>query len=375
MRVVLAPDSFKGSLSAAEFCRITTEALAGEPHIHAVTATPLADGGEGTAAALLAARPGHWVPRRVHGPLPGQGVAAGFAWWPDTREALVELAAAAGLTLIPPERRDPLRTTTRGVGELLRAAADQGARRILLALGGSGTVDGGTGAAAALGWRFKNAAGRILPEGGAALAELARIVPPEGPPLPPVEVLCDVDNPLYGPEGAAAVYGPQKGADAVAVARLDAGLRRLAAVVRAQMGVDIGALPGAGAAGGMGAGALAFLGGRLVSGVETIMALSGLPEALKQADWVLTGEGSFDAQSLRGKAVSGVVRAARAAGVRVAVLAGRVTLAPGEWRAAGVDHADAITPADMGLEEALNRAPELLTAAVRRWRTLATGAG
>ncbi|NLF16707.1 MAG: glycerate kinase, partial [Lentisphaerae bacterium] len=258
-------------------------------------------------------------------------------------------------------------TTTRGTGELLAAALRHGAARLLLTLGGSATHDGGTGAAAALGWRFLDAGGRDLPPGGAALCRLARIVPPpKGRPAVPVEALCDVDNPLTGPRGAAAVYAPQKGASPEMVRVLEEALQRLAERWRADLGLDLEAMPGAGAAGGFGAGAVAFLGARLTPGVEAVAAVNGLPVRLRQVDWVLTGEGRFDEQSLQGKVVSGVLRHAAAAGTRVAVVAGSVALPPERWRAAGVAAVEACAPAGITLAEAMRRAPELLQAAVAR---------
>ena len=366
MKLVLAPDSFKGSLSAAEFCRIAAEAVRRARPDAEVVARPLADGGEGTAAALLAARAGAWVTARVTGP-DFQPLDAGYAWFSEDRTALVEMAAASGLTLIPPDRRNPMETTTLGTGELILRAAERGPRRLLLAVGGSATVDGGIGAAAALGWRFEDAEGRAVPPTGGGLERLRRIAPPAAPKLPPVDVLCDVNNPLTGPEGAAAVYGPQKGATPEMVERLDRGLVRLAALVRSRLGIEIERVPGAGAAGGLAAGAMAFLAARLVPGIRTMLDVVRFDEALDGADFVVTGEGSLDAQSLRGKVVSGVVAAARHHRIPVVVFAGRVGLDPESWRAAGLADAHAIAPHGMPLGEAIRRAAELLDRSVGDW--------
>lgn len=279
------------------------------------------------------------MPVRASGPMPGRDVEAGWVWFEESRTGLVEMASASGLILLEPGERDPLRATTEGTGELVRAAADAGAKRIWLAVGGSATVDGGVGAAQALGWRVLDSEGVDLPSGGGELTRLSSVVRPDGLVLPPVEVLCDVTNPLLGPKGAARVFGPQKGANPGAVGKLEAGLTRLAAVVREDLGVDIGSMPRGGAAGGLAAGAVAFMGASLVSGIDAVMDATGLCGHLRDADWVLTGEGSFDSQSLHGKVVSGVSRLAAEGGVRVGVVAGRVRLPKSQIHQAGIDFA------------------------------------
>jgi glycerate kinase len=299
-------------------------------------------------------------------------VEAGFAWF-DDGTALVEMASASGLELLSAEQMDPLKTTTFGTGQLVKAAVEYGACKILLAVGGSATVDGGLGAAAALGWRFLDGGGADIPLGGGGLGLLASVVAPgEGWRLRAkdgkavrVEVLCDVDNPLCGEHGAARVYGPQKGATPAMVEVLDAGLRNLANLVRQQLGREIDNLPGAGAAGGLAAGAVAFLDASIVSGIETVMARSGLAEELQSADWVITGEGSFDSQSLRGKVVSGVLRLARQSNTRVAVIAGQVRLPQDQWRQSGIAAAIATKPDDMPLEHALKNSRTLLFSAAQ----------
>jgi len=329
LTVVVAPDSFKGSLPAHEV------AAAIEAGMHDVVGEvdarrcPVADGGEGTVAVLLAAG---WQPREhtVRGPT-GAAVRATFALSPPgitPRTAVVELAAASGLTLLP-DGPDPRCAGTFGTGELVAAALAEGVERLVLAIGGSAATDGGTGLATALGARLLNREGGLLAPGGAALTDLARIdVTGLDPRIAVTEVVVasDVDNPLTGPSGAAAVYGPQKGATAADVAVLDAGLTRLALVLRRDHGIDVEDTPGAGAAGGAGAGALAFLGARLTPGIDLVLDLVGFDDALAGADLVVTGEGSVDHQSLAGKAPVGVARRALAAGVPVLVLAGRVDL-------------------------------------------------
>ena len=368
MKLVAAADSFKGSLDARSACEAIREGVLQARPDWTVAVKPMADGGEGTAAAVMAALGGEWVPVRVTGPLESMEVDAGYAWFPHhDRTALVEMAAANGLTLLPPARRNPLLTTTFGTGELIRAAAVQGARRILLAVGGSATVDGGAGAAAALGWRFLDDAGQPVGPGGGELERIARILLPERAGLPPVEVLCDVKNPLCGERGAAHVFAPQKGASREAVQRLERGLEHLARLIETTLGKDLRDLPGGGAAGGLAAGAVAFMNATLTSGIERLIEVSGLEQDLRGADWVVTGEGCFDEPSLHGKVVSGVAVAARRAGARVAVIAGQVRLSEAEWRSAGIETATALTGPGVTTDEAVRRAQELLREAARRW--------
>ena len=367
MKVIVATDSFKGSLDARSACEAIREGVLEAHPDWAVAAKPMADGGEGTAAAMMAALGGEWIPVRAAGPLESMNVDAGFAWFSHDQTALVEMAAASGLTLLRRDQMDPLQTTTYGTGELIRAAAARGARRILLAVGGSATVDGGTGAAAALGWRFLDAGGQPVGPGGGELEQIARIVPPERRDLPPVEVLCDVVNPLCGPRGAARVFAPQKGASPEAVQRLEKGLDHLAGLVETTLGKRIRDLPGGGAAGGLAAGAVAFLDATLVPGIDRIIEVSGLEAELRGTGWVVTGEGCFDEPSLHGKVLSGVAAAARRAGARVAVIAGQVKLTEAEWRAAGIASVTALTGPGVTTDEAVRRAQELLREAARRW--------
>jgi glycerate kinase len=366
MKIVVALDSFKGSLPAVRACAIVAEALREEVADAAIAVKPMADGGEGTAAALMAATGGRWIARTVMGPLPAMQVEAGFVWLPPTRTAVVEMAAASGLQLLTREQRNPMCTTTYGTGELIGAAVEHGAECILLAVGGSATVDGGIGAATALGWQFLDDDDRPTPLGGRGLASVRQIVPPATALTAEVDVLCDVDNPLCGPHGAARVYGPQKGADAEMVEALDAALCRVADLVHEQLGRRIRDLPGAGAAGGLAAGAVAFMDAHLVSGIDAVMSQSRLSQAVAEADWVVTGEGCFDEQSLRGKVVSGVTRLAQAAGAKVAVLAGQVRLRPETYRQAGVAAALPCMADGMDLDEAIARSAELLDQAARR---------
>lgn len=366
MRIVVAMDSFKGSLTAAEACEAVASGLGRALPEADLVLRPMADGGEGTAATVMAAVGGEWDSCRVTGPLPGKEVDAGFVWLAARGPgALVEMAAASGLTLLDAAERDPLRTTTFGTGELVRAAAERGARVLWLAVGGSATVDGGVGAATALGWRFLDPSGAEVGLGGEALCRIHDIVPPDEVDLPPMVVLCDVDNPLLGERGAARIFGPQKGAGPDAVERLEEGLSNLAERVRSVLGLDLRGLQRAGAAGGLAAGAVAFMGAKLESGVDTLTDVIGLPDAVAGADWVITGEGRFDRQSLGGKVVSGVARVARESGACVAVLAGSV--APEvEAGSPGIDEIEAATPAGVDPGEAMAQGADLLAAAAAR---------
>ncbi|MEU0937904.1 glycerate kinase [Embleya sp. NPDC005971] len=344
--VVLAPDKFKGTLTAVQAAtRIGAGIRRGRPDAQ-VRMLPIADGGEGTVDAAVAAGFAR-VPARVTGPT-GRPVAAALAV--RDRTAVVELAQSSGLALLP-DGPAPLTADTAGVGELIARALELGCTRIVLGLGGSASTDGGSGLARALGVRLLDAAGAELPPGGAALLRLDRIERGDlAARLAGVEVVIasDVDNPLLGPKGAAAVYGPQKGATSEDVRVLDAALARWAEVVAP----ELTEVPGAGAAGGAGYGALAFLGARVRPGIAVLLELLGFDELLDGARLVVTGEGSLDRQTLHGKAPAGVAAAARARGVPVAVVCGRVELSGVQLDAAGIVAAYAL--ADLGPDSMTN---------------------
>jgi len=371
LKIVVAMDSFKGGLSAPEASEAVAAGLRrARPEWDElnVELKPMADGGEGTAQAILRARSdGRWIACEVAGPTPPQTVDAGYAWFEEDQTAVVEMASANGLPLLRPGERNPTRTSTLGTGQLIASAAEKGARQIMLAIGGSATCDGGIGAAAALGWRFLDEAGSPVHPVGGQLQRIRRIEPPLRPLSAKLAVLCDVNNPLCGPNGAARVYGPQKGATPKMVEQLDAGLAHLADLVRERLGLDLADRPGAGAAGGLGAGAVAFLGGTLSPGVRTLINLTRLTDALEHADHCLTGEGSFDEQSLQGKVVSGVAEAASRANVPVVVIAGRVRVAPQRYRRHGIRTAWPTHEPDMPMAEVVRREAELLAAAAERW--------
>lgn len=361
MKIVVALDKFKGSLTATRACEIVRGALQAAHPEFQIVVKPMADGGDGTADVLQSALGGEWIFQRVTGPLQAMPATGKFVWVSDRKWAVIEMATASGLVLLRPEHRNPLRTTTHGTGELIEAAAKQGAQKILIGVGGSATVDGGVGAAMALGWRFFAANGRRVSQGGGELQEIARIEAPGNPKLPEIEVLCDVDNPLYGEHGATRVFGPQKGATPEMVERLDAGLRHLASLVKEQLGKDLADVPGVGAAGGLAFGAMAFMNAKLVPGIDTVMSACKLQEALTGATWAITGEGCFDDQSLHGKVVAGVVRAARNLGAKVAVIAGSTT----RPKTGEIDMLLTMRKEGMPLEHAMVNAEKLLAETAR----------
>ncbi|KOV83158.1 glycerate kinase [Nocardia sp. NRRL S-836] len=356
-KVLVCLDKFRGCLTAAQACAAVVAGVVDAGG--AAVAMPVADGGEGTLAAL--AQAGY---REVHvdvtGPT-GRPVRAAFAVR-GTR-AVVELATASGLDALPDGRLAPLVADSHGTGELIRAALDHGCLDIVLAVGGSATTDGGAGLLRALGARITDSRGAPVGPGGAALTGVAH-VDLSGLDfrlrLARVTLVSDVDNPLTGPSGAAAVFGPQKGASPRDVEVLERGLRRFAAVLAAETGRDLSGEPGAGAAGGTGFAALAALGARRASGADFVLAEIGVEEALRTAALVVVGEGRFDEQSLRGKAPVGVTEAARRHGVPVVVVAGDVRLSADQLRAAGVSAAWSLLARAGNLDAAVSRAPELL---------------
>jgi glycerate kinase len=331
MRVLVAPDKFRGTLSAPQAAVAMADGWLRSDPGASIRRLPVADGGDGTLDVLVAALEGRTEGVRVRGPL-GDPTDATFGLIDSQggATAIVEMARASGLGLIA-ERRDAPRASTHGTGELILAAARHAPRRIVVCIGGSATTDLGAGMAAALGIRLLDDEGRPIPPGGAGLLELARVdVTDLTPELEGIEVVvaCDVDNPLAGPRGAAAVYGPQKGADPSQVRMLDAALGHAAAVIHRDLGVDIRDLPGAGAAGGLGAGLVAFLGARIRPGFDAVAEALGLDAAVDEAEVVITGEGRYDEQSDRGKAPAGVLRMARQSGRRSVLIAGEVTHPP-----------------------------------------------
>jgi glycerate kinase len=324
VKVVVAPNAFKGSLTAAQAAAAIALGVREVFPEAEIVEIPVADGGDGTVEALVSAHHGDYHSVDVEGPL-GDPVRAIYGLIYEGRTAVVELASASGLALIPRDRRDPRIASTHGFGQLLEAARMAGVTAVIAGIGGSATNDGGAGMAQALGYRLLDAAGRDLPRGGAALLGLDRI---DASGLHPgwrsvkVMVACDVTNPLTGPIGASFIYGPQKGADQTMVRELDRALERLALVMERDLGKRVGDVPGAGAAGGTGAGLIAFLDARLVPGASLVVDTSGFDKELRGAQLVITGEGRVDSQTADGKAPAEVARRAHAAGVPTLLVAG-----------------------------------------------------
>lgn len=362
MKIVIAPDSFKDSLSAQGVAQAIASGLRDVWPDATLVECPMADGGEGTIEAVLAACGGQWMTNQVSGPL-GQRAQAQWGWLADTRTAIIEMAMASGLQMLTLEQRDATITTTFGTGQLIAAALDAGAQRIILAIGGSATNDAGTGMLSALGARFLDAQDQPLPPGGLALAKVARIdLDKLDTRLKDVqfEVAADVNNPLCGPHGASHIFGPQKGASPEQVLALDAALGHFAEQSAEVLGKDDSDHPGSGAAGGMGFAAKAYLNASFRPGVDVVADLTGLAEALEDADLVLTGEGRFDAQTLRGKTPFGVAKIAQRKGVPVIVLAGTLGEGYADLYEHGISAAFALTSGPMTLEQACKEAATLL---------------
>jgi glycerate kinase len=378
MKIVIAPDKFKGSLSAAEVADAIAAGLRSVDPSLAIDRCPMADGGEGTVDALVAATGGKKVTRRVMGPLPDMKVDATFGLLGDGQTAVIEMAAASGLHLLKPEQHNPLKTTTYGTGQLLMAAVELGAKRIILGIGGSATTDAGLGCAQACG--LISAEEELPPLMPLSAPELCKSVHLQAPmtggdlghpflinprfttPLAEVEIVvaCDVTNPLYGPQGAACVYGPQKGATPEQVQQLDAALERLA---RRLNKTPIAQMPGAGAAGGLGFGMLALFGAKVQPGIDIVIDAVNLRQRLADADLCITGEGKFDAQSLAGKTPIGVARVCKELGVPCIGLAGSVEQeAARNGVSCGLTACFAISNGPMSLDQAMHRAAPLLSA-------------
>jgi glycerate 2-kinase len=383
MKVVIAPDKFKGSLSAPEAAESMARGVRLSCPSARIVLCPVADGGEGTVEAVAAATGAELMTVTVKGPLPSQRVEASWAYLPagapagavicregicrEARTAVVEMAKASGISLIPEGMLDPMRASTVGTGELIKEALDRDCEQLVIGIGGSGTVDGGTGMAAALGYRFLDASGEELEPGGGTLEEIADIdidgVDPRVAGTSFV-VASDVANPLLGPDGAAAVYGPQKGASVEQVEALQRGLENLTLVMRERLGVDVSGIPGSGAAGGLGAGLVAFCGARITGGFDLIAELTGLEELAVGADVILTGEGAYDSQTESGKAPCGVAAMGRRLGVPVVILAGRVNETGVE--ASRGRAAFCILPGPTAPEEAMAEAADLVASGTAR---------
>lgn len=366
-RVLIAPQSFKGSADAVSVASAIARGLHRVWPAAECDEMPLADGGEGTVRALVRATRGSVRVARAHDPL-GREIDAEWGILGDGRTAVIEMAAANGLPLLLESERDPRVTSTRGTGELILEAAASGAQRIIVGIGGSATNDGGAGMARAFGYRFLDRNGNELPEGGAALRRLQRIEGQTDSRLirPAIEVACDVRNPLLGPEGASAVYGPQKGATPAMVGELDAALARYADVVETFVGRSVRDVAGAGAAGGLGAGLIAFLDAHLRSGAELVLEATGFDARLERADLVITGEGRIDGQSAYGKLTQAVSQRAMRAGKPVVAIVGGVGQGYESLFDAGLAAVETTSEGPTSLADAMANAESLIEAAAER---------
>ena len=368
MKIVIAPDSYKGSIYASDAARAMEDGVRRVLPDAEVVLVPVADGGDGTLETLVETSGGRIITSDVTGPL-GESVSAQWGAMGDGVTAVAEMARTSGLALVRLEDRDPLNATTYGLGEVILEALESGYRRFILGIGGSATNDAGAGMAQALGVRLLDAGGAKLPPGGAALARLARI---DTSGLDPraveadFEVACDVNNPLTGPEGASAVYGPQKGATPEIVEQLDAALANFANVVKRDLGADVNDVPGSGAAGGLGGGIMAFLGGRLRPGVDIVLDTVDLESRLDGADLIITGEGCMDFQTVYNKAPIGVARLAGERNIPVIGVSGSLGDGFTDVHEHGIAAAVAITHAPMTLDEATDRVVELIASATEQ---------
>ena len=369
MRILVAPDSYKGCLSALEVASAMERGILRVFPKADIDKVPIADGGEGTVAALVEATNGTIYDTPVRAPL-GDTISAQWGMFGDGVTAVIEMAAASGLPLLLPDRRDALNACTWGTGDMVRAALDKGAKKLIIGIGGSATNDGGMGFARSLGIRFLDAQGKDLPPGGAALAQLASLdLSGLDPRLASTEirVACDVDNPLCGPRGASAVFGPQKGATPDMVAQLDAALAHYATIAAKATGRDkVAETAGAGAAGGLGAALLYFTNAKLAPGVSLVLEATKFDERVKNADLVFTGEGRTDFQTAFGKAPVGVAGAAKKYGVPVICLSGGLGEGATDVYPHGIDALSGIAPAPMKLEDCLKNGATLLEDAAER---------
>ncbi|MCL0099774.1 glycerate kinase [Dehalococcoidia bacterium] len=376
MKIVIAPDSYKGSIYAPEAARAMRVGVLRVLPDAEVVLVPVADGGDGTLEALVATSSGESKTAEVTGPM-GEQVRASWGALGDKRTAVIEMARTSGLALVPTDKRDPLVATTFGLGEMIEQALESGYRSFILGIGGSATNDAGSGMAQALGIRLLDRNGADLPFGGGALSELSRIdMKGIDPRVSESEfsVACDVNNPLTGPEGAAAVYGPQKGATSAVVGRLDEALAHFAKVVRRDIGPDINDIPGSGAAGGLGGGMIAFLGGHLRPGGDIVLEAVNFDQYLNGANLVITGEGQLDFQTVYSKAPIGVAQRAKQKGIPVIAVVGSLGDRFTDVHEHGINAASSIVPAPMTLETASENAFDLIASATEQAiRMLHTG--
>ena len=367
MKIVLAPDSFKESLSALQVAESIERGFKQVFPDAEYVKVPMADGGEGTTQSLVDATGGKIIKQTVTGPL-GEKVEAFFGLLGNGTTAIIEMAAASGLHLVPTDKRNPLITTTRGTGELIAAALEHNVDHIIIGIGGSATNDGGTGMASALGVRFLDENGQEIEEGGGYLSSLAGIdISCMDARLAGVkiEVACDVDNPLIGPKGASAIFGPQKGATLEVVKQLDKNLEHYAAIIERDLGIKIATVPGAGAAGGLGGGFLAFMQADLKRGVDIVIEATRLSQLVADADLVITGEGKIDSQTIFGKTPIGVARIAKNFGIPVIAIAGNAASDSNVVYEHGIDAVFSIVPGVVSLQKAFQNAEDYVERTAR----------
>ncbi len=368
MNILIAPNSYKGSLTGFEAAFAIEKGVKSVFPRAKTLKVPLADGGDGTMEIMAFATGGKIKSAKVTGPLKNR-ITAKYGVSGDGRVYFIEMAEASGLKLVPEKKRNPMLTTTRGVGELINIALSSGAKKIVVGIGGSATNDGGSGMAGALGFKLLNRHGKEISGGGSGLIELDRIEGRETlDKFKNIEIVvaCDVTNPLYGRSGASRIFGPQKGALPWMTAALDTALFKYAKIIRRDLGIDVSGLKGGGAAGGLGAGLYAFTGAKLKKGINIIMNISGIEEKLKKADLVITGEGQLDNQSMYGKVPVGLALLAKKYGVPVLCIAGKIGDINEKIYAAGISAVVTLVDGPITLENSMKNASILLTAATAR---------
>ena len=377
-KIIIAPDSFKGNLTSLEVASCLEKGIRRViPRVKCIK-VPMADGGEGTVQSMVDAARGKFIKKRVKGPA-GKLVTARYGWLTRRKTAIIEMAQASGLHLVDGRTKNPLKTTTYGTGQLMLDAMNRGAKEIIIGIGGSATNDGGAGMAQALGVKFLNAKGKEIKEPGCG-GMLIKIAAIDMRSLDArvhdtdIVVACDVENPLYGKKGATHVFGPQKGATPRMVDTLDAHLKHFGRLIKRDLKKDVSRMPGAGAAGGLGAGLVAFANAQLKSGIDIVLEASGLNGHMKDADLVITGEGRIDFQTAFGKTPAGVAKAAKKHGVPVIAIGGALTDDAREVFAHGIDSLASAAAKNMSLEEALRDSrAHLQDAAERVIRTILIG--
>ncbi len=379
-KIVIAPDSFKGNLTSLQVASCLEKGIKRVLPKAKCIKIPMADGGEGTVQSMVDAAKGKFVSKRVKGPA-GKLVTAKYGWLAKDKTAVIEMAEASGLPLVKGREKNPLKTTTYGTGQLILDAINKGAKKIIIGIGGSATNDGGVGMAQALGVRFLNASGKEIKELGSG-GMIAKISSIDALAIDPrvaktnIVVACDVDNPLFGKKGASHVFGPQKGATPKMVLKLDENLKRLNVLMKRDLKKDVGRMPGAGAAGGLGAGLVAFSGARLESGISIVVKATNLEKYIKGADLVLTGEGRVDFQTAFGKTPSGVAKAAKNHNVPVVAIGGALADDARQVFEHGIDGIESAAAKDMTFETAIkNSKQDLANAAERVIRMILIGKG